>query len=104
MMAYSPDKNGLKNLVGKQSKLEDGIFSGSQIFYFGLNQKIPKFRGSGSEFFILGWIEKFRNPGDRDRDLKIPKYRISISGYENLRKIPKKISSEKSQNPGFLLG
>ena len=54
---------------------------GIGIFYFGLDRKIPKSRGSGSGFDNPEKISseksrKFRNPGDRDRNMrtsKIPK-------------------------------
>ena len=52
----------------QQSWLRDGIF------------RDPGDLGSG--FLVLGWIEKSRNPGDRGRDSKIPKYRGS--DVENL--------------------
>ena len=56
-------------------------FFGIGIFYFGLDQKIPKSRGSGSGFekfeknpekISSAKSRKTRNPGDRDWDLKIP--------------------------------
>ena len=72
----------------------------------------------GTGFFILGWIEKSRksrNPGDRDRDLKIPKKAreknpenpgVAIGILKN-RKNPKKnlekilsAKFQKSLNPG----
>ena len=55
----------------------------------------------GIRIFCLGSIEKSRNPGDRDRDLKIPKSQGSGSGFLNIEKIPS-AKSRKSQNSGFL--
>ena len=55
-----------------QSWLRDGIFSGSLIpigiFYFGLDRKIPKSRGTGSGFENP---EKIPSEKSRDRDLFI---------------------------------
>ena len=92
------------------------------IFYFGLDQKIPKMpksRGSGWGFKNPEKIpkeksRKCRNPGDRDRDLKIPKKsrkknpeNAEIPGIgtgilkplKNPEKIPR-AKSQKSQNSG----
>ena len=49
----------------------------------------PDPEDSVSGFFILGYFEKSRNPGNRDRDLKIPneKFRKSQgSEFLNLKK------------------
>ena len=57
------------------------------IFYFELDRKIPKSRGSRSGFENPEKIprEKFResqNPGDRDRDFKISK-KFRVLGFHD---------------------
>ena len=58
----------VSKIISNQSWLWDGIFSRSLIPNTDLGE-------AGSGFFNLGWIKKSRksrNPGDRDRALKIP--------------------------------